>query len=193
MDLTINGEKPDSAIFDRDAFERLFFEHYKPLVAYAFGIINERQSAEDVVQDVFTSVWFRRGKIDLVYIRAYLYKSVYHKSLSFLETRKNQQEMGHPDIIEDYLASFVSRHDQSDDLFAKDLMQEIDRLIESLPEQNRRVFKLSRESNLSNKEIASLLEISEKAVEKHITKALSALRSRLKETGLLLWTLICHL
>ncbi|WP_289489660.1 sigma factor-like helix-turn-helix DNA-binding protein, partial [Parabacteroides goldsteinii] len=61
-----------------------------------------------------------------------------------------------------------------------------------LPEQRKRVFLLSREENLKNKEIALRLNISEKAVEKHITKALSDIRTHLTEIGLMSG-LICFL
>jgi RNA polymerase sigma-70 factor (ECF subfamily) len=71
--------------------------------------------------------------------------------------------------------------DRSESLLVQELEDKIETAIQSLPEACKRVFILSRKKNLKNKEIADLLEIDIKTVEKHITKALTVLRANLKE------------
>ena len=63
----------------------------------------------------------------------------------------------------------------------RELSESIDELVEKLPTQCKRVFELSRQMGLKNKQIAAELLISEKAVEYHISKALNHLRSNLGE------------
>lgn len=171
------------------SFDHLFLTYYKPLVAYAYKLTLDRQSAEDIVQDIFMSVWVRKEDIDFIDIQAYLYKAAYRKAIDTISAKKNRQEIAGPDIIESYLARQDPGPDPFHDLAIKEVIQEINLFIESLPPQNKRVFTLSRESRLSNKEIAELLQISEKAIEKHITKALFGLKAHLQKQGLFLISL----
>lgn len=171
------------------SFDHLFLTYYKPLVAYAYKFTLNRQSAEDIVQDIFISVWVRKEEVDFTDIQAYLYKAAYRKAIDAISAKKKRQEVAGSDIIESYLAQQDSGPDPFNDLAVKEIMQEINLFIESLPPQNKRVFTLSRESRLSNKEIAELLQISEKAVEKHITKALFGLKTHLQKQGLFLLAL----
>lgn len=183
--LFVKG-KEKSIEFDPISFDRLFIKYYKPLLAYTFKLTGNKQSAEDVVQNVFMSVWIKKEEIDFVYIQAYLYKAAYRKAIDAIAANRNRQDIAGLDIIENYLAQQDPGNDPSDDLSVKEIIQEISRFVESLPSQSKRVFKLSRESNLSNKEIAESLQISEKAVEKHITKVLSGLKAHLHSRDLFL-------
>ena len=84
------------------------------------------------------------------------------------------QEYGYSDLIEE-------------DIYAKELSLLIDIAIEQMPEQRRRIFKMSRKDGLSNEEISLKLEINKRTVENHITQALADLREILKNTSLLLF------
>lgn len=190
MSLTFTKKGDESTGSESASFDRLFLTYYKPLVAYTFRLVGNKQSAEDIVQTVFMSVWIKWEEIDFVYIQAYLYKAAYRKALDALAANKNRRDMAGLDIIESYLAQQDPGNTPSDDLSVKEIIQEISHFIDALPSQSKRVFKLSRESNFSNKEIAHLLQISEKGVEKHITKVLSGLKAYLQSRDLYLLILL---
>ena len=171
-------------------FEELFKQYYSSLLVYANKFINNSYAAEDIVQDVFMSLWIRRDAIDFEEpIKAYLYKATYHKSITYLNHLQNDINIDEQSIrykLEQKILSF----DHQDSLLLKELSTEINLFVDTLPVQCRKVFLLSRGKGLKNKEIAGLLGISEKTVEGHISKALFGLRSHLKKMDLMPITLI---
>lgn len=80
---------------------------------------------------------------------------------------------------------------QLDTLIMKEMEEEIDKVIAAFPEQREKVYKMSRQDGLRNREIATELGISEKAVEKHMTKALKDIREYLSQSDHFpLWILL---
>ena len=110
-----------------------------------------------------------------------------YKKIACVRTETDCMEM-----LDELIDREILSYNQHDNLLLKEIEEEITSFVGTLPEQRKRVFLLSREENLKNKEIALRLNISEKAVEKHITKALSDIRTHLTETGLMSG-LICFL
>lgn len=164
--------------------EDLFRKNYKILRAYAYRLLNDKGMAEDVVQDVFCELWKRRN--DLIMeenLKSYLFRSTYTKSINCLN-RKGYMDHdffgGSVDSCIQELYLQTQPPDQESDLIYNELQKKITEIIESLPEQCRKIFILSRQYGLKNKEIAVQLKISVKAVEKQISKALVVFRSNLK-------------
>lgn len=172
--------------------EVLFQKYYKLLCSHGVRFVHSKEVAEDLVCEVFYKFWNDRiyERITSSY-RAYLFKAVRFSAYNYLrwELSKHNQNV---DTKEVWLA-MDSQHPE-DTLLLDELAQEIQRLIENLPPQCRRVFMLSRFENKKYAEIAGELGISVKAVEAHVSKALDILRTRLKETDLLpLLLLSCYL
>lgn len=168
---------------DMNPLEVLFKRFYKPLRAYAFRFVNDKDLAEDIVQDSFFELWQRRADIRFEddAVKSYLFKTVYNRSLNALN---NQQHHIYPlestkeeDVLDQYLSSYIQNSEQS--LLFKELEEEIMGYISTLPPQCHKVFTLSRTYGLKNREIAEQLNISIKAVEKHIGKALFGLKEYL--------------
>ncbi len=138
-------------------------------------MVQDREVAKDIVQEVFIRFWNRRDSLppDLV-LKAYLYRSTINAALNHLKkTNKIEQtsladdeEIAGPEIAENAL-------------YLSDLQTTIDATIDRLPPVCRTVFMLSRFDEMTNSQIAGHLQISLKAVEKHLTKALKLLRSAL--------------
>jgi len=177
------------------ALEEIFKNHYKPLRTYAFRFVNNKGIAEDLVQDVFFELWSRRDYIhfeDKSAVKSYLFKSVYNRSINLLNSGVLHampiEETNESQIIENYVSRYTQNQEQS--LLLKELEVEISNYIETLPPQCKKVFILSRTYGLKNKEIADQLNISIKAVEKQISKALSGLKEHLLKKELLF---ICYL
>lgn len=166
-------------------FESLFATYYDSLWGYAYKVVDDRQAAEDIVQDVFMAVWERRNLIDFSSsLKPYLFKAVYNRSLTHLNAEAVLLCIDE-DIPELLLDKGIISNNGQDLLITKEISREIALFTESLPQQCRKVFKLSRNFHLKNREIAEMLGISEKTVEGHISKALKGLREHLMRVGLL--------
>lgn len=175
--------------------DTLFKRFYKPLRAYAFRFVNDLDMAEDIVQDVFFELWSRRENINFdKAVKSYLFKSVYNRSINILHTQNPRYTLEMTDetkLVDIYLSTYMQNQEQS--LILQELEKEIATYIETLPAQCKNVFILSRIHELKNREIAEQLNISIKAVEKHISKALFGLKVYLKEKGLLLLLFLTHI
>ncbi|WP_029905638.1 RNA polymerase sigma-70 factor [Prevotella sp. 10(H)] len=178
----------DKEVKDLVLLERLFNQYYKQLRAYAFRFVNDPDLSEDIVQDTFFELWQRRHSIHFQddAVKSYLFTAVYHRSLNVLKQKlrdayplKSGKEN---EYLEQYLSSYIQTSEQS--LLLKELEQEINIFIKTLPPQCHKVFTLSRTYGLKNREIAEQLSISIKAVEKHISKALFGLKEYLIKKGL---------
>lgn len=156
-------------------FEEFFQTYWKRMYAFALKSIGDEDDAKEIVQDVFKSLWERRSDLQLNDAERYLLRSVKLKSLEFLRNRSNKQR--HHDLISNSKTEFY----EDNNLYYKELKNHLDDAINSLPKQCKNVYKLSRDEGLTNKEIATNLSISERAVEYHISKALSVIKIRLKK------------
>jgi RNA polymerase sigma-70 factor (ECF subfamily) len=169
---------------DKMAFDHVFRIYYRKLCKYAFHITNDINTAEDIVQDIFFYLWTNHKLTDKINsLDAYLRTAVYNRSVTYLkEARKKRDNLLSPnqylDLENLHLEILQYRRDM---VTEKELVVTIARAIESLSEQCRIVFKLSRNFGMKNSDIAEHLEISIKAVEKNITKALRHLRLELKD------------
>lgn len=170
-------------------FKNIFLEHYSILCTYAFRLVKDAVVAEDIVQDVFAAVWARREEIDFSSsIKPLLYKYTHNKALDYLKSSSYNTERLDENNIYSMLDIYVQNlivNQPEDDLNFRELNEEILKCIDNLPDQCKNVYKLSRFSNLKNKEISDTLCISIKTVEKHISRALSEIRRYLDEKGLL--------
>lgn len=171
-------------------FEKIFYEYYCPLVSYACKYVFRKSIAEDILQDIFIQIWLDRGKIDFETrsISPYLYRAVHNRCINYLQSIKEEPQAEDIDVL--IQKEVFEMPDNS--LSVKDLERELQQSIMSLPPQCKKVFIYSRHYNFKNKDIAFMLGISEKAVEKHITKALSIIREHLIDLDLLsVFMVIC--
>lgn len=161
-------------------FKNLFQTYYASLCQLAWRFVQDEQVAEDMVQEVFVKLWEHRNQIEIsVSIKAYLYKSVVNRALGEVNRIK-------PNKLSETLE--VEHSDQTDALIQQtELAAQLQQAIYTLPEQCRAAFILCKEENLSYKEAAEMLNISEKTVENQMGKALKLLREKLQ--NLLSWVL----
>ena len=172
---------------NREAFNGVFRYYYPRIMAYTASMV-EQKAAEDIVQDVFYELWKRRESIRFEdeSVKSYLFKAVYTHALNALD--KKQQDVyplkpeRETDILDQYVSSYMQNSEQS--LLLKELEEEILSYINTLPPQCHKIFMLSRSYGLKNREIAEQLDISVKAVEKQISKALAGLKEHLVQKDL---------
>ncbi|GAB6119743.1 RNA polymerase sigma-70 factor [Dysgonomonas termitidis] len=167
-----------------EIFKKIFFEYHTPLCNYAFQYTFEKAAAQDIVQDVLCELWLQMDKIDFSYsVDNLLYKYTRNKAINYLSKAANNRKDKIEELsLSDYVRNLVI-DDQVEVLHLKDLMESLEKGINNLPPQCKSIFILSRKDGLKNKDIAQVLGISIKAVEKQITKALFLLKDHLIENG----------
>ena len=158
------------------ALSMIFKKYWQPLFISAFNLLKDKGACEDIIQDIFIKVWDRRYEIEIrTSLKSYLFASMRYEVF-------RQIKLGNArvDLFEclDQVFKDLSPHE---DLVHKELLAKVDSVIGSLPDKCREVYRLSREEQLSHKEISERLNISPKTVETHITKALKHLRISIKE------------
>lgn len=179
-------DKEENGLGELMLFQELFERYFRSLVTYAYRYVNDWNVSEDIVQDVFMALWVNRNEIDFEEpVKPYLYRATYNRSINHLNSVLVQRRVDHTDNLDELIDYEILSYNQHDNLLLKEIEEEISSFVKTLPEQQKKVFLLSREENMKNKEIAFLLNISEKTVEKHITKALSDIRTHLTQTGLM--------
>ena len=133
---------------------------------------NDSDLAEDIVQNVFMSIWKNRNKLkDQFVVKSYLYKSVYNEFIDQYRKKKAVLTLEKKHI--DALTYIVEEEDEKS---LEKLISIVKKEIEKLPPKCKQTFLLSKEEGLTNLEISEYLNISIKSVEAHITKAFSVLR-----------------
>lgn len=164
---------------NKAAFEKLFKNYYDSLCDYAYTIVKDRDESDEVIQNVFYNIWNKRETLDFnVPLKAYLYRAVHNESLNKLKHTKVKQAYA---MEYKHKFSTVKFSDSSSQIHLKELEHAIQKVLDELPPQCSKVFKLSRFENLTYPEIAVKLEISVKTVESHMGKALKSMRTNLKE------------
>jgi RNA polymerase sigma-70 factor (ECF subfamily) len=160
---------------DESAFDAVFRAHYQRLVRMAESILGERAPAEEIAQEVMLELWRRRESLQVEQsFGAYLIRSTRNRALNHVR---------HQRIITRELAAATLEPQESPgtdaEMLGVELEQVIREAIAALPQRCREVFELSRVQGLTYVEIAVVLEISVKTVEKRMGQALSELRQRL--------------
>jgi len=153
------------------AFGELYDLFRPDLLDHVLAKVRDVQAAEDIVHDLFVSLWNRRESIlEIESIPAYLYSSC--RYLVFRHYRRRMLTDG----SEEDLDMPSGEPPLEERLHYRYLLDMVEREVEKLPEKCRRVFRLSRYEYLSNREIAERMAISESTVENHINKAINRLR-----------------
>ena len=168
-------------------FEVNFRKHYSPLCGFAYTKLQSSALAEEIVQEVFVKLWDKRKSLDITYFKSYLYTSVNNAVMNHFKHEKVKQE---------YQTEMkVVADDSTDDDTVEfdELQSKLAALIEAMPEQRQKVFKLAKIDGLKYMEVAEKLGVSIKTVENHMGKALSYLREHLADFYVLLPLLLTFL
>ncbi|CAG5017073.1 ECF RNA polymerase sigma factor SigE [Dyadobacter sp. CECT 9275] len=154
--------------------ELLFRRYYVNLCNHAIRFVHSREVAEDIVSEIFAVFWQKQlyKQVNTSY-RAYLYKSVRHRSYNYL---KWQVKYIHTEEGDDQPADVLNPDEA---LQFTELHQKIENIIGNLPPQCRKAYLLKRVEGKKYEEIAAELRISSKAVEALVSRALARLRKEL--------------
>lgn len=165
---------------DYKTFENLFRKYYVVLCYEARSYIVEKHIIEELVGDVFRWLWENRKTVIITTsIRAYLTRAVHNACLSYL--RQNQPEYIELDNVTEKNTLFSLEESPLDYVLSKELIERVNKAVNELPPQYKRVFELSRYQNFTYAEISVEMGVSVNAVKLYQKKALAQLRLALRE------------
>ena len=169
---------------NEEAYQNLFDKYYYPLFKMAIFYVGEEFLAENIVEDCFIYIWRKRETLEIhSSLEGYLFTALRHISLNYLKKANKNPETNFSVFSKD--GSDVEYPSNESSILLKlagqDLDEKINNCIESLPEECRQVFYLSRFENLSYKEISVRQGISVNTVRYHIKNALAFLRKEVED------------
>lgn len=176
---------------NKNAYKELFDRYAPRVFQFSLSYLKNKSDAEELVQDVFLKIWENRESLDQsknfksfifkIAVNA-IYDFIRHKNIenAFSDFTKNNSEIG--------------TNETWHSVIFEDMQQNLQKLVVQLPEQQQKIFQLSKIEGLSNDEIATRLNISKRTVENHIYRAVSFLKEHFKNdsmVGLFFFYLIC--
>lgn len=163
---------------DEDAFTQIYTRYWKVLLSTAANKIKDLEEAEEIVQDIFVALWKRRKVLEITgSLNNYLAVSVKYRVIKALARKQCQQkyqayQLEHALLLDNTTQEWLD---------FEEMRAQLTELVANLPEKCRLVYQLSKESYLSQKQIAAALNISEKTVEAHLARAAKSLRAGLSQ------------
>lgn len=161
---------------DEDAFCELYATYKNRLIYFAMRFLKSREYAEDVFQDAFTVVWQSRRFINPdASFSSYLYTIMRNRILNQLRNAANEEKL--KESIFSQALDYTE--DTKREVMLNDLKSLISHALQQLTPRQREIFEMSREAQLSHKEIADKLGISVNTVQEHISTSLKLIRTYL--------------
>ena len=156
------------------SFSILYEKYWESAYGSAYKRLKDSDQAKDIVQEIFTYIWFKRATLQIDNLPAYLHVSVRNKVFKHVDKQKSI----HPFFA--VLETLPALHLQTDsDLLTKEFFKAYENLVKSLSPKKQQIFRLRFEEDLSTKEIAQQLGLSRKTVQNQLTRAVIYLRTSL--------------
>ena len=175
----------DSELFEelkkdnKMAFSILFDRYSDILFRFIQKRIESIPDVEDIIQEVFISMWNRRSKIEVGdSIYPYLFKAAKYEMIDWLI--KSEKRNRHLDYLEINKDQYLIGTTSEDELIAKELAKLLENEMSRMPDTMRSIFRLSRSEDMSIKDIANQLSSSEQTVKNNVSMALNRLKFKLK-------------
>ncbi len=175
---SIPADEPDrpAAIRNEDDFEALYRQYAPFLLRVCHALCKDEMLAADMVQEIFCAIWDRRMTLS---VRGnwenYLYRCAKYQYYN------HQRSLTRARRVKDEVLAESDAWDDSTrlEIDYRDLKDNLNGLVEQLPDQCRKVYRMSRQQGLNTAEISKELSLSEKTVKNHLTRALGFLRGNI--------------
>ncbi|WP_025146497.1 RNA polymerase sigma factor [Pedobacter jeongneungensis] len=161
---------------DARAFEEIYLRYWKELLFFASNKIDDFEDSENIVQDIFVSIWKRRTAFGITStLKSYLLTSVKYRIIKHFERSRFQriysEQLGHEnDLLDNSTQEYLD---------FEHLRERLEQLIVELPKKSELIFRLNKQDGKTHKEIALLLNMTEKAVNTQLVRIKKTLRSKL--------------
>jgi RNA polymerase sigma-70 factor (family 1) len=166
---------------NKAAFYEIFERYWDTLYNAAYIRLRAHEEAEEIVQELFVTLWDKRGTLEIINLPVYLHVAVRKRVLNTIRRKITEQKYW--DYCSDF---FPALHNTTEDMVSFDeLTHEIEMAVNRLPERSRQVFKLNKLEGKPIAEIALFLKLSERSIEYDLARSIKALRLHLKDYILL--------
>lgn len=171
-----------------NAFEEIYRRYWKRLYSTCYKRLQSREISEELVQDIFTSLWATRSETTIDNLSAYLFTAARYKVINHVAREASRKTYSNEQLK-------VVREDNSTEeaVLLNDLHVAMEKAIGQLPHKRQLIYKMHGQGNLSLKQVASQLGISEKTVENQYGKAMKMLKVNLRNFTLALPFQVCVL
>jgi len=183
--MSVNKKMSEIDIFqklksgDTKAFEQIYYKYWSKLFDQAYRRLADEEIVKELIQDLFTELWQKREIIKIhTSISSYLHQALKFKIYNYYKSQQVQER--YRQFINTQSKPHLVNNLTEERINYIDLHQALKKSIEKLPKQTKRAYTLKQEGGLTYPEIAATLKISTSTVEKHIIKALKAIREELK-------------
>lgn len=163
------------------AFSVLFFKYITVLHSFALKFTKSEQEAEEIIQDAFLRIWLNRDKLDGVdNLKAYIFKYVSNECLTYIR-KKIIKDKGIESLKRGQL---LAANTTMDEIELNEINRIVSATVENMPEQRKRIYKLSRLQGKTIPQISIILGISPNTVKNTLVTALKAIRTNLLQHGI---------
>ncbi len=164
---------------DLEAFDQVFNKYSSRLYGFAIKFLKSKEETEGLVQDVFLKVWENRKELKKeCSLKSYLFTIAYHNICKIFRKKHIYLE-----LTESNSTSKNRSFSFEEQIDYKSILEQVDRLIELLPEKQRTIFIKSRNEGKSTREIAQEMKLAPGTVDNHISAALKFLRKHILNTN----------
>ncbi|MDC6367536.1 MULTISPECIES: RNA polymerase sigma factor [Flavobacteriaceae] len=166
---------------DRNAYQSIYLMYYESLFKYVYHLCNNEALTEDLVQDTLMTLWDKRRKLVTgKSLKSYLYTTAKNKFIDHYRKRKNRSE-----LLEQLRMERIVELEYGETSLVEDRLKLLRQNIEKLPPRKKEILLLSKIERLKHKEIAQLLDISERTVEAHIRQAMIYLKKTMAASSII--------
>jgi len=161
---------------DEKAFETIYKNYWRKLYGFVFSQIGNKEDTEEILADLFLSIWNKRFDHKINNLRIYLFVSSRNLINRALRNKLNFEKYREFELLQKVFQT--TEMEQIVD--SVEFFKRLDTILAKMPEKTAVIFRLSKIDESPVKKIAEELQMSEKAVEYHITKSLKIMRKNFK-------------
>ncbi|WP_288883397.1 RNA polymerase sigma factor [Pedobacter panaciterrae] len=170
---------------DLKSFEYIYIQHWEKLYAFCFKMTGDEYVSQNIVQDIFTDLWDRRDKVQILSIEHYLFRAAKNQVLK--EYRKKRFDTV---VIEEKFENYLVENTSS---LEPELLDKLYSLLEHLPEKRKEILIMNKLEEMDIAQIAATLNLSKQTVKNQLSSALKQLRVHAGETSLLIFAIGIYL
>jgi RNA polymerase sigma-70 factor (family 1) len=162
---------------DVEAFDLIYIKYSKPLYFFGLKYLRSKDEAEELVQSVFLKIWENHKILDKeASFKSYLFTIAYNAICNLFRKRNYHQKFISDTIAENPQSSF----EITDSIDYKSILNQVQEIVDKLPERQKTIFLKSREEGKSSKEIAEELNLSPGTIDNYISESIKFIRARMK-------------
>jgi len=161
---------------DAQAFEAIYRRYWRQLYGFVYQQSGSKEEAEEIVHDLMLSLWQNRQRTQVQNLKIYFFIAARNLTNKFIKSQINLRKYREYQLLHE-----VMEQVDADEIFnVNEFEKAVDIVLKKMPEKTAMIFKMSKFEELPVKKIAEQMELTEKAVEYHITKSLKMLRQHLQ-------------